>query len=129
MLSEGLTLELIAIQRRYDTATRDRIEAAIEGGLLLLKAKADAKHGDFLPMLKRASIPERKAQRWMNIASTGLKPDTVTDLGGMSKVAEAVVESRRRCLGFDDRDESYRVSFLRAVLARIHRRRGVGSAS
>ena len=49
--AETLTLELITIRERYDTATRDRIEAAIEGGALLLKAKADAKHGDFLPML------------------------------------------------------------------------------
>jgi hypothetical protein len=64
-----------------DKSHRDSITKALEAGRLLVAAKADCKHGEWLPFLKRASVPERKAQRLIQIAESNLKSDTVTDLG------------------------------------------------
>ena len=36
-----------------------------------------------LPFLKRSGVPERKAQRYMKLAWSGLKSDSVSDLGGI----------------------------------------------
>ncbi|WOH55373.1 DUF3102 domain-containing protein [Bradyrhizobium sp. BWC-3-1] len=64
-----------------DAAHTQSIEKAMEAGRLLVAAKGDCKHGEWLPFLKRAGVPERKAQRLMQIAESNLKSDTVTDLG------------------------------------------------
>jgi hypothetical protein len=52
-------------------------------GSTLCEAKDLCKHGEWLPFLKEAGIPERKAQRYMQLSRAGLKPDTVSDLGGI----------------------------------------------
>jgi hypothetical protein len=64
-----------------DAAHKEAVGKAIEAGHLLVAAKGDCKHGEWLPFLKRAGVPERKAQRLMQIAESNLKYDTVTDLG------------------------------------------------
>lgn len=65
------------------SAEKTAISAAIVAGRLLNEAKAGCQHGDWLPFLSRARVPERTAQRYMRLASSGLKPDTVSDLGGI----------------------------------------------
>ena len=64
-------------------AERTTIEKAIEAGELLCQAKDEARHGEWLPFLDRACIPERKAQRLMQLARSGLKSDTCRELGGI----------------------------------------------
>jgi len=56
---------------------------ALEAGRLLCQAKAECRHGDWLPFLGRAGMAERQAQRFMQLARSGLKSDTVSDLGGI----------------------------------------------
>jgi hypothetical protein len=65
------------------TAEKTAIEKALEAGHLLCEAKAVCQHGNWLPFLHRAGMPERKAQRYMKLAKSGLKSDTVSDLGGI----------------------------------------------
>jgi hypothetical protein len=65
------------------SAEKTAIMAALEAGRLLSQAKAECPHGTWLPFLARAGVPERKAQRYMKLASSGLKSDTVSDLGGI----------------------------------------------
>ena len=65
------------------TAERTSIEKAIEAGHLLIEAKDTCAHSDWLFFLARAAVAERKAQRLMQIAHSGLKPDTVSGLGGI----------------------------------------------
>ena len=60
-----------------------RLAALIEAGLLLAEAKAEARHGEWGAVLARAGVHERTAQNWMRLAASGLKPETVSDLGGM----------------------------------------------
>lgn len=64
-----------------DAAHKEAVGKAMEAGRLLVAAKGDCKHGEWLPFLKRACMPERKAQRLMQIAESNLESDTVTDLG------------------------------------------------
>jgi hypothetical protein len=75
-----------------DAAEKSAIDKAIEAGRLLCEAKATCCHGKWLPFLERSGVPERKAQRYMKLARSGLKSDTVSDLGGI-KAALAWLES------------------------------------
>lgn len=66
-----------------DAAALTSIDKALEAGALLVEAKSSASYGSWLPFLARAGVPERKAQRLMTLARSGLKSDTVSDLGGI----------------------------------------------
>ncbi|MDX3976710.1 hypothetical protein [Shinella sp.] len=70
------------------------VEKALEAGNLLIAAKAECQHGQWLPFLERAGVGERKAQRYMRLAASGLKSDTVTAFGGIRAALEFL--SRRR---------------------------------
>jgi hypothetical protein len=66
-----------------DALALESIDKAIEAGRQLCLAKEECAHGEWLPFLKRADVPERKAQRYMKLARAGIKSDTVSDLGGI----------------------------------------------
>jgi hypothetical protein len=55
----------------------------IDAGHKLIAAKAALAHGPWLPFLCRVGIHERKARRFMRLAASGLKSDSVSDLGRM----------------------------------------------
>ena len=78
----GLVMDANSDFRRGKAAV---IEAAIRGGHHLLTAKEQLPHRDFLPFLERAGLEPRTAQRWMTLARTGWKCDTVAYLGGVVK--------------------------------------------
>lgn len=78
-LAEDVKTEVDAIA----LAERSAAEHALNAGQLLCEAKEACRHGEWLPFLKRASVPERSAQRWMQLHRSGLKSDMVTDLGGV----------------------------------------------
>ena len=65
----------------FVVATRVGAEKAIELGTMLNDAKTNCDHGSWLPFLKRSGVPERWAQRFMQISRSGLNSDTVADLG------------------------------------------------
>ncbi|NLS07629.1 DUF3102 domain-containing protein [Rhizobium sp. P32RR-XVIII] len=69
------------------------IDKALEAGSLLCQAKDACKHGEWLPFLERAGVGERQARRLMQISRSGLKSDTVSDLGGI-KGALAFISKR-----------------------------------
>lgn len=64
-------------------AANMEIEHAFEAGRSLIEAKALVGRGGWLPFLADADIPKRTAQRYMALAKSDLKSDTVTLLGGM----------------------------------------------
>lgn len=65
-------------------ATATASEKSFEVGNALLEAKAIVKHGEWLPFLTDIGIQERTAQRYMTLAGSDLKSDTVSLLGGMT---------------------------------------------
>lgn len=69
--------------RAAEAAARVTIEKAFEAGVLLLQAKQQCPHGQWLPFLERAHLGERRARRWMQLADSGLQIGHVTDLGGI----------------------------------------------
>jgi Protein of unknown function (DUF3102) len=86
ILSNSLTELADRIKDAVATAEaseKTAIENTIGAGHLLHEAKDTCRHGDWLPFLERAGIPDRKAQRFMRLAWSGLKSDTVSDLGGI----------------------------------------------
>lgn len=78
-LAESVKLAIAAAS----LAERTSIEKALEAGEFLCQAKAACAHGQWLPFLDRAAVPERKAQRFMTLARSGLEIRHVTHLGGI----------------------------------------------
>jgi hypothetical protein len=86
MTSNRIPILAADIRRAHAAAQKaEKVSAkcAIEAGHSLIEAKSLVKHGEWLPFLKEAGIPERTAQRFMALAHSGLKYDTVSDLGGI----------------------------------------------
>ncbi|NJR37769.1 MAG: DUF3102 domain-containing protein [Leptolyngbyaceae cyanobacterium CSU_1_4] len=78
-------------------AGRSAVQLYYELGGKLLEAKAQIKHGEWLPWLKARNIPERKAQRAIEIVNNWdvvSKSDTVTDLT-LSDVSKLLKASKR----------------------------------
>jgi hypothetical protein len=85
-LSNSLTVLAHGVRTAMNvsvSAEKTAIQAALEAGRLLSQAKAECPHGEWLNFLAGAGVPERKAQRYMKLAWSGLKSDTVSDLGGI----------------------------------------------
>ena len=66
--------------------------AYAEAGPLLIEAKAEFPHGQWLPFLDLATINERVAQRPMRLANAGMTADTIMDAGEV----DAALRSIRR---------------------------------
>ncbi|MBB5755139.1 hypothetical protein [Prosthecomicrobium pneumaticum] len=75
-------------------ARRTTAESALRAGGLLIDAKDRCAHGEWLPFLKRAGINERTARNFMTLARSGIKPDTVADLGGIRAALEHLASER-----------------------------------
>ena len=56
----------------------------IDAGTALNEAKDLCSHGDWLPFLEGIGLHQRTAQRYMKLAASNLKSDSVSDLGGIS---------------------------------------------
>lgn len=98
ILSNSLTLAADAIKEQIaeaDAAARTSVEKSIEAGHSLVSAKGQCKHGQWLAFLERVGVHERQARRLMQLAQSGLKSDTVSDLGGI-KAALSFISKRTK---------------------------------
>lgn len=68
-----------------DAAMLSSAQHAIDAGHALIEAKSLCEHGQWLPWLDSTGVPERKAQRLMKLAASGLQSDNMSDLGGISR--------------------------------------------
>lgn len=64
-------------------AERSSATKALAAGAMLLEARSVTTHGAWGAFLERAGVHERQARRLMRLARSGIKPDTVSDLGGV----------------------------------------------
>ena len=76
--------------QRHKRASAEAIQAYLDCGAALVEAKAACGHGEWLPWLVAAGVPERTAQRMMKLSASGLKSDTVTDMGGIRATLDYV---------------------------------------
>lgn len=111
--------------RMIGTYERETARCAISVGQMLLEAKQAVKHGEWLPFLREAGIGEWTAQRYMALAGSGFKYDTVTDLGGIAgalrflrlrKLAVEQMERAAREVEDDPESDDHLVSFETSML-------------
>jgi hypothetical protein len=77
-----------------EAAALTSIEKALVAGRLLMEAKSECRHGEWSPFLGRAGIHERQARRLMQLAKSGMKTDTVSELGGLKAALDHLVKRR-----------------------------------
>ena len=80
---------------RFRRAEAESIDAYLACGRALIEAKDSAAHGEWLPWLEGAGIPERTARNMMAIARAGMKSETVSDLGGIKRALVALRKATR----------------------------------
>ncbi len=76
-------------------ASVESAEQSLEAGRLLIEAKEACQHGQWIPFLESTGIHERQARRLMQLARSGLKADTVSDLGGVKAALEYLAEKKQ----------------------------------
>jgi len=74
--------------------TATAAEKALAAGAALVEAKALCGHGAWGVFLADAGIPERTAQRYMQLHRAGMKSATVADLGGIAASERFIAEHR-----------------------------------
>ncbi len=97
-----LSARIRQARARAKAASQEAAEQYLEAGRLLIEAKSECPHGDWLPFLANCEVPERQAQRLMQLARSGLKPDTVSDLGGVKAALEHLAEQKRFEIGSEE---------------------------
>ena len=65
---EELKREAVSAYRETHQLARDTVASAWETGKLLTEIKSRLNHGEWLPWLKSAGIPQRTASDWMRIS-------------------------------------------------------------
>ena len=75
-------------------ASVESAEQSLEAGRLLIEAKEACQHGQWIPFLESTGIHERQARRLMQLARSGLKADTVSDMGGVKAALEHFAEKK-----------------------------------
>ena len=73
--------------RRGQARTIEAAADYLETGRLLAEAKAECGHGQWLPFLARAGIPERTARRMMRLHRLGMDPETLAAHGVRAALA------------------------------------------
>lgn len=84
---------------KAQAAANEALSHALEAGKLLVDVKAEATHGDWLPMLDSIGINPRTAQRYMKLAKNEhlLKSDSVSHLS-VTKALEFLAEPKQKTL-------------------------------
>src|SRR5262249_12074311 len=81
-----LAAEIQELHKASELALQTSIEKATEAGKLLIEAKTELPHGQWLPWLNQIGVSVRTAQRYMQLAR--VKYDTVSHLGIKAALAE-----------------------------------------
>ena len=81
---------LDSLADRAKVLHRQHVESWLECAGLLREARRVAKHGEWGNFLVGAGIGERTARRMLRAAESGVKSDTMTDLGGVAGTMDAL---------------------------------------
>lgn len=96
----ALASDIKAAHQAIKVSAEQMAEQAIAAGNLLIEAKAAIRHGEWRSWLDvNVGMSERTAQRYMQLARSGMKSATVADFG-----IRAAVEKLAACQPKPDRD-------------------------
>ena len=104
-IKEGEASEALSIYRARSAEAREArrlgrarsLEAAkvhLDCGSMLVEAKAECRHGEWLPFLRQAGIPERSAQRRMQVFASGMGAEDIVKEGGLKGAAASLAKPR-----------------------------------
>ena len=82
---------LTEIAFRARRSWRKTGEEYLAAAAALVEARDLCEHGEWMPWLEKTGIPERTAQRMMQLARAGIKSDTLTVLGA-SRIIELLTK-------------------------------------
>jgi hypothetical protein len=94
-----LAARVRAAHTSVDAALKDSLTHALDAGDLLIEAKAQIPHGQWLSWLQSCGVSERSAQRYIRLARNRARieaePDTVSDLSINAALALLVVRRQK----------------------------------
>ena len=77
-------------------------QAYLDAGRLLIEAKAECRHGDWLPFLAAAGVDERRARRAMRLARAGMTAEAIIEAGGIRAALEGLAKPRPKSVTVTD---------------------------
>lgn len=103
-----LAAEIRQAHADVQAAVMAAAKKAIDAGSALIEAKEAVAHGEWLRFLAEIGIPERTAQRYMQLAQSGLPSDTVSDLGGPTPALRFLKLRAKAVAAFDEAEAEAR---------------------
>ena len=114
---ETLRPELTAHVEAVRAIGRRAAESVRDLGVALAAAKGDCRHGEWLPFLAAAGVPERFAQRAIRYSKLLPKSDNLSDLPAPSKLLGEAARPGRYQMSFADECEHFLIGMLAAETA------------
>ena len=111
---ETLRPELTAHVEAVRAIGRRAAESVRDLGVALAAAKGDCRHGEWLPFLAAAGVPERFAQRAIRYSKLLPKSDNLSDLPAPSKLLGEAARPGRYQMSFADECEHFLIGMLAA---------------
>lgn len=103
-----LQAQIVEMHKAVGRFEHEAAVAALGAGKMLIEAKGLCGHGEWLPWLKAAGIHERTARRYMALAASNLKSDTVSDLGGITPALRFLRLRTLACQQMDEARDAHR---------------------
>ena len=93
---EDLTDRLVDAIRSFRLHGLERTRAVLNGGQALTEIRSALPHGDFGPYCETHGLGLRTAQRWMQLAESGLSAEDVQARGGIRKALKSLALSQAK---------------------------------
>ena len=91
---EALDMKLLHEVERYEAGRWQSYDAASAAGQLLVKARRELAHGEFVAFAERAGLTARTAQRWMQLARAGFDADRIAAFGGIRMALDSLAKPK-----------------------------------
>ena len=90
--------DIAKLHQQAQQHAESAVQCAMQAGQLLIKAKADTRHGEWLPFVESAGMSARTAQRYMRLADNAdiLKIVTHDAFESISQALEYLAEPKQK---------------------------------
>lgn len=108
------------VMMRYRAGRRAAIEAALDGGILLLQARQKLQYGDWQPYLEKIGMAERTARSWLRLTESGLRSTAILFFGGIRQSLEHIGRASEVLRGEQGFESEMEKSMLVAIGLAMH---------